>query len=598
MTNPVLPALADTGDNRTPPPFDPAIVEGALRALDKALRAHQLYEGNTNNPSYARAIDGARAAFGPVWAGGTDEVSLAVEDTRLTWYGVPVHSQEEQANDSLPWMLYKDGVRELTFRQGFETAELDRFLEILQRARRAQALDDDLLTMLWEQEFEFLTYRNVELALDGVPIDPAAEPGRWPAGPGEVVESPMEAVAEARAEQAEAAGADAVGGGGGADAAATPPSGVVRMEDFDSSLYFLEEEEVRYLKEELQKEYDTDLRRLVLDALFDIFELQVDPLVRRQVVENIEALTLHLLAGRQFANVAYLLRETKAVVERAREVQEETRARLLGLADRLSEAAALSQLLQAMDESPTLPPREDLDELFAQLRPVALGTVFAWLGRTQNAALRVLLEGAAGRLAAANTAELVRLIASGEPAVAVEAARRAGALRTPAAVGALGRLLNDASRDARIVAVTALVDIGTPGAMQALEKAIDDADRDVRIAVLRALAARRHRPALPRVTQAVKSSAIKDADRTERLALFELYGLLCGDGGVPYLDELLNAKGGLFARKEDPELRACAAVALGKVGTAKARAALEKAAGEKDVVVRSAVGRALKGVAE
>ncbi len=566
-----------------------------LRALDKALRAHQLYEGNTNNPSYARAIDAARAAFGPVWAAGADDISLTVEDTRLTWYGVAVHASDTQAADSLPWTLYKDGVRELTFRQGFEAAELDRFLEILQRARRAQVLQDDLLTMLWEQEFEFLTYRHVELALDGAPIDPAADPGRWPAAPGTVVESPREAIAEARAEQEKE---QAAGGGGTADAAVTPPSGVVRMEDFDSSLYFLEEDEVRYLKDELEKEYATDLRRLVLDALLDIFEFQLDPLVRRQVVENIEALTLHLLAGRQFANVAYLLRETKVLVERARDVQEDTRARMLGLADRLSDAAALSQLLQAMDESPTLPPREDLEELFSQLRPVALGTVFAWLGQAQNASVRVLLEGAAGRLAAANTAELVRLIASGEPAVAMEAARRAGALRTPAAVGALARLLSDPNRDARIVAVTALVDIGTPGALQMLEKAVDDTDRDVRIAVLRALAARRHRPALPRVTQAVKSGNIKEADRTERLALFELFGLLCGDGGVPYLDELLNGKGGFFARKEDPELRACAAVALGKIGTPKARAILEKAAGEKDVVVRSAVARALKGVAE
>ncbi|MEA3245100.1 MAG: HEAT repeat domain-containing protein, partial [Gemmatimonadota bacterium] len=484
MTNPVMPAPPETGDDRTPPPFDPAIVEGVLRALDKALRAHQLYEGNTNNPSYARAIDGARAAFGPVWKEDVSDFTLAVEDTRLTWHGVPVHAQEEQASDSLPWTLYKDGVRELTFRTGFEATELDRFLEILQRTRRAHAADDDLLTMLWEQEFEFLSYRNVELALDGVPIDPAAEPGRWPAGPGEVVESPLEAVADARAEQGQGVAQDAAGGGGGAEAAAAPPSGVVRMEDFDSSLYFLEEEEVRYLKDELEKEYDTDLRRLVLDALLDIFELQVDVLVRRQVVEDIEALILHLLAGRQFANVAYLLRETKALVERSREVQEETRVRILGLADRLSEAAALSQLLQAMDESPALPPREDLDDLFAQLKPAALGTVFAWLGHAQNADLRVLLEGAAGRLAASNTAELVRLIASGETAVATEAARRAGALRTPAAVGALGRLMNEPNRDVRIVAVTALVDIGTPGAMQAIEKAIDDEDRDVRIAVL------------------------------------------------------------------------------------------------------------------
>ena len=91
------------------------------------------------------------------------------------------------------------------------------------------------------------------------------------------------------------------------------------------------------------------------------------------------------------------------------------------------------------------------------------------------------------------------------------------------------------------------------------------------------------------------SRDLRDADRTERLTFFELYGSLCGDGGVPFLGSLLNAKGGLFARKEDPELRACAAVALGRIGTAAARDSLQLADGDKDVVVRNAVTRAMRG---
>jgi HEAT repeat protein len=88
---------------------------------------------------------------------------------------------------------------------------------------------------------------------------------------------------------------------------------------------------------------------------------------------------------------------------------------------------------------------------------------------------------------------------------------------------------------------------------------------------------------------------LREADRTERLAFFELYGALCGDAGVPFLDGLLNAKGGLFARKEDPELRACVAVALGRVGTAAARESLQRADGDKEAIVRNAVNRALRG---
>ena len=52
---------------------------------------------------------------------------------------------------------------------------------------------------------------------------------------------------------------------------------------------------------------------------------------------------------------------------------------------------------------------------------------------------------------------------------------------------------------------------------------------------------------------------------------------------------------GFLGRKEDSEVRACAAIALGRIGSDKAIDALRKAAAEKDFIVRNAVTRALRG---
>jgi hypothetical protein len=80
------------------------------------------------------------------------------------------------------------------------------------------------------------------------------------------------------------------------------------------------------------------------------------------------------------------------------------------------------------------------------------------------------------------------------------------------------------------------------------------------------------------------------------MAFFELYGALCGDAGVPHLDAILNAKG-FLGRREDPEMRACAAMALGKIGTVRATECLRKASAEneKEVLVRNAINRAVRG---
>lgn len=577
------------------PPFSPALVEELLRQLDKTVRAYQLYMHN--NPTYLKAVGALRASFAPIWAE-ADSLTLSVTDLKFVWFGQAVHEQSERASDSLPWTLYKDGLRELTLTAGFEGPELDLLLDIIPRVRKAATHEDDLITLLWEQEFSHLTYRYVEAATDtGLPLDPGAAPGRWPVEAGDVIEDPRKAIEEARrgAESAEGETADGPPGSGGAqEEVKQSPAGIVKMEDFDSTLYFLDADEVAYLHGETEREYATDLRRAVLMGLLDIFELQTDRAVRLEIIQNLDALTLHLLAGRQFSNVAFLLREIATVLDRAKELTPEIRERIATLPDRLSDPAALSQLLQAMDEATALPPRADLEELFAQLRASALGTVFGWLGAMQNAKLRPLLEGAADRLAQSNTGELVKLIASAEVAVALEAVRRSGSLKTAAAVPALGKVLTEPQRELRLAAVGALVEIGTPGAMQTLERALDDTDRDVRVATIKALSQKAYKPALTKVTALVKSSQMREADRTERLAAFELYGTLCGDSGVQWLDEILNPKSGLFSKREDPEFRACAAIALGHIGTVRSQQALQKALSEKDVVVRNAVNRALK----
>ena len=153
---------------------------------------------------------------------------------------------------------------------------------------------------------------------------------------------------------------------------------------------------------------------------------------------------------------------------------------------------------------------------------------------------------------AANTAELVRLVQSPDREVSSEAIRRAGALKAQAAVLALSKILGEPDVARRLLAVQALAEIGSPGALQALERS-DRRRRSRRPHHRRArVTARAYRPVLARLEAVVKGKAIRDADLTEKMAFFEAYGALCGDGGVSQLDAMLNGKG-FLGRREDPE---------------------------------------------
>lgn len=573
MSPPPTPAppLADPNEpeGSGAPPIRPQLVEEMLKLLVKAVRAHQLYL--PNNPTYVRAIEVLRASFLPIWEN-IDKLDLMVHEAELRFHDHPVLIEETKSSDSLPWLLFKDGLRRLTITRDFELEELGKLLDVLQRVRKASPEEDDLLTMLWEGEFVYLRYQYVDLALE-------------PAAP---VDADVHFV-----EKIEAQGGDGEGTQAGAGAKESV-SDIVNMADFDSSLYFLDDREIEYLQTSVRAEYARDHRPNIVAMLLDIFELQGDRLTRDELITILDSFILHLLSGTQFRAVAYLLRETAQAAQRARDLDPGQRERVLGLPGRLSESDALSQLLQALDESAELPPQEDLDELFQQLRPSALETVFAWLSRLATPRLRAMLEAAADHLASQNTGELVRLILSQDATVAKEAISRSGAMKAQAAVPSLARALQDPSPALRLACVQALTEIGSAGALQALEKAVEDQDRDVRVATAKALATKGYRPALARVEGVVKGKHLNERDLTEKMAFFEAYGALCGDAGVPLLDGILNGKG-FLGRREDPETRACAAMALGRVANQKAMDALRKAANEKEVLVRNAVNRALQG---
>ena len=114
---------------------------------------------------------------------------------------------------------------------------------------------------------------------------------------------------------------------------------------------------------------------------------------------------------------------------------------------------------------------------------------------------------------------------------------------------------------------------------------LSDADR---VRVLQAAGA-----VARRVEAVVLGREVREMDLTEKMAFFEAYGAIAGEAGVDPMRELLEPRG-LLRRKAPPQVRACAALALGRIGTPEAVAALEAVAGDKDLIVRNAVNNALR----
>ena len=545
-----------------------AQVSELIQTVAKALRAFQMYM--PNNPIYQRAIQNVRAAFQPIWAA-TDELLIHVVETELVWEDQVVYRQANKA-ESLAWSLFKDGMRELTIHKGAEAEELPRLLAIINQARfLATDAGDDLLTLLWAHEFQLIQHQFVDLFGEGGGATP--EPSGAAAG-GE--STPAERKAQA-AQEAQA-----------------QPEGVVVVDEFDSTLYFLDESEMGYVATELEAEYRRDVRTSALDVLFDLMEVNSDEKVRDEVLSILEQLFPNFLNSRDFRAAAAVLRETKQLKEKSLGFTPGHIQRLGTFTSSLSEPATVGQLLQSLDEASGLGVDTHAAEVIKELRASALEPLVGWLPSLSSAPLRKTLEEVIDRLAGNNTAEVHRLLKTDSPALEGIIAL-CGRLALHQAVPGLAETLGHAKPGIRLATVQTLGLLGTPGAMSLVDRALDDADKAVRIAAVRVVGTRGYKGALKRVETVVLGKS-KDMDLTEKMAFFEAYGSIAGANGLKALSTILLQRG-LLRMKEPADTRACAAMALGRIRTPEARDILQRATDDKELVVRNAVNRALREVA-
>ena len=543
-------------------------VEELLRTIVKGLRAFQMYL--PNNPMYQRAEMAIREAFVPIWSS-TQQLSLAIVETDIHWADHVVYRQPNR-HDSFAWMLYKDGMRHLVIRPGVEDEELVRFLKVVSRARMlASDAADDLLTLLWEQDFHCIEYQFAEIITDSLMVlDPQAADMAMQQDP-----TAQEAVKEE-------VRVDAADRGGSVD-----------PDDFDSTLYFLEESETSTLRRQVEEEYTRDGRKASLEALLDTFETQPVTVVRVEILGILDGLFPNLLTRGEFRTVAGLLREFRAISQRVTVLDPEVRDHLMSFQTRLSQPTILSQLLQSLEESSALPEEEDVGEVLGELHAEGLETMLTFIPALKRPAIRAILEASVDRLAGQNTEILLSILNSGVSEGLAAATAVCKRLNLQLAVPSLDRLVSHNDAAVRLGAVEALAQIGSPGALAALERAVDDSDRAVRAAALNAVTAKGYRAALRRLEAVVQGKGPHELERAERRQFFEAYAVVAGPAALPVLLEILEPKR-LFRRRVNSETRTCAAYAIARLQNAEARVVLERIQLDKDLPVRNAAVRALR----
>ena len=550
--------------------------------LGKALRSFQLYD--ETNPVRKRFVTSLREAFEQLWEE-VEGLNLTVEEDRLLLVGEEVY-QNSSRSDSLAFLLYKDGVRDITFLPGIEGQELDKILGVLRRAKMLKTAEaDDLLTMLWEQDLEFFKCRSVDQITEGASI-PMAQAADQRADLGQVVEAEGEAL-EAEEDGAEEEADTAQGG------SAPPKIGA----NFSPALYALDPEEKEQLQGELAAEMSRDLRHAVLAALFDRLEEAGYSDRKTEILKILRELLPSLLSRGAVETAAEILEELAAVRSEPGILDQFRQTECDELLDDLSSTETLEELVRALQDGTIDVSVDVLGRFLKFLRAGALRVLLEASEHEEKPALKDTLRGAVCGIAKENHEALLALLEDVNPLVTAGAIRLVGEMGLADAAPKLVGLMVHPDAAVRLALVETAQVLREVTITDTLIRALSDSESEVRVAAAGALATLGHESATPALKALVTGKEIRQADLNEKIAVFESYGVLGGSGAVDALSEILNKKG-FLGRREPSEIRASAARALGKAGLPGSQEALRAAQKDGDAVVRTAVRQALQGVEE
>jgi len=314
------------------------------------------------------------------------------------------------------------------------------------------------------------------------------------------------------------------------------------------------------------------------------------PVRRSDILDVLRTLLPSLLSHGALRPAAVLVTEVRRLAEGG-SLGESGDELVAAILEELSSPEGVAELVRVIEDRGEA---EGLAELLSALRPSALEALVRESETTLSDDVREVLREAMTAIGSSNPGAVLRLLRSSDPIVAGGGIRMVGSLGIEEGAGALADLLGSGDTHVRLAAVEAATTLRSPVLAGALQRALRDPSREVRVASARVLGMVAYPPAARELKAILEARDFRRADVSEKVAYFEAYGRIAGGDAVPYLDATLNGKG-FLGRREPSEIRAGAALGLGVIDETAARLSLERARSDEDPVVRSAVGRALRG---
>jgi len=573
------------------PKADPVEVKKAgnvIQFLKKTFSLIKLYP--PENPSVAKSIDLFNNQIGE-FLNEYEELSIQVGEFSFSFKGEVVF-QDEERRKSLPFLFYKDGLRELSFNKGLDKQELQEFFRTISEVSDLPPEDADIVNSLWEKNFIYIRYYSIDEFLDqdiGEPTEEISPFDRVGFAKGKVEMTPEDeelfkkslslGIQEGREKgegdyEGEDAGAGIIPG---TTVGAVSKDGIPEIESM--------------LKESRRTPRMTELIDLLFELLF-CEEKEEEFAAITEVLGECHKKVLEKTDFSMGLSILNRIKELKKIIS----AKSEERAKLLG---RISDSAEAPEAVAGLRKIYMDGRIADFDTFFEYLEnlgasafpvvatiweeskfPFSRQKALAFLKKIGEYDLNSLLNLARGQ-SASLTREIISILTT-------------TAERTEMAQ--LEDFVNHPDKAIRLDVIHALGKSGDEASNKILLRFLSDKDTEIRTAALKNLKYLGDSAALDHIKQMAHEKGFREKSKREKEAILKFLGSTKSGEISTFLQSLLKKRKIFFPYKTN-ETRLCAVSALGVMATPEAADILKAGTKIRNKAIRQACNHELMKIA-
>ena len=545
---------AAAADEAAVPPPELQKAKDVIGALTKAIKTSKLYP--ESNPIYQKFIEELKGKLNS-YMDEHGSLKLRLTQFKLIYKDVEVYDNPDKL-ENIALKLFTDGVREITFHEGMEDIEILNFLDVLNANIDPEKTDDDMVTLMWEKNFQHITYFVIEESGEG---DAKADTLTTRTPVQEFVKThEMDAAQKKHLEKESGIPATEE----------RIKSPVPEMPVF--SVYTLTEEEIELLKKEKEAEENPSFTFKIIDILNEVLYMERDIKAFSDIVDTLEKALDLLISNADLVRASRLLKNLREIAEAKGEFSDEEVKRINRSIERAGDEIRVKEFGAMLGKNQTV----DLNALTSYLSLLHKNSIAYLLELLEinNLNIRKHICDVMVEVAKDDIDIIGRKVNDKRWYIVRNIAYILGRLGKAKGIEYLKRTLKYDEPRVRLESIKSLMHISGDQAKDLLISVISDNDSQVRIQAVKGLASLNHKKAVQPLIEFIRQEEFKKFEFAEKKEFFEALGKLGANEVVSFLKNIYT-KRPWFSRSTYEELRICAIYGLSKTGTDDALSVLQ-----------------------